>query len=256
MKLAIKFLLFILCIYFTAKFCEVETDGFRISRISSFLKSGPEITHEVRAELEPIFNQKFYYLGSGGQCWAFVSEDEHYVLKFFKFHRRKHPKLQQDFKSYQLAYDSLKNETGLVYLHLDKTESLGLIARVVDKIAIEHPIDLDTHAFLVQKKGVLVFDYIRSLMEQNKEEEARDALRQLSLLIKKRCQKGIGDEDPRLHRNIGFVGSTPIFIDTGRFKEDPSRKDPAIYQKDLTKITYRLKEWLLKEYPALAMELP
>lgn len=201
--------------------------------------------------LQGIFDQKFYYLGSGGQCWVFASEDGQYVLKFFKFHRRKKDKLQRDFKSYQIAYETLKQETGLVYLHLDKTESLGLTAKVIDKIAIEHPIDLDAHAFIVQKKAVLVFDYIRSLMDQGKQDEAKGALFKLCQLLEERCKKGIGDEDPRLHRNIGFVDGMPIFIDTGRFKNDPSRMDPAIYQKDLKKITHRLRQWLLNEYPEL-----
>ncbi|HSX03462.1 MAG TPA: hypothetical protein VLG76_01900, partial [Rhabdochlamydiaceae bacterium] len=198
----------------------------------------------------------FYYLASGGQAWVFVSEDQKFVLKFFKAHLRKRKaKFERDFKSCKLAFDELKNETGLVYLHLNKSADLHLMAKVVDKLHIEHQIDLDKTEFLVQKKATLLYDHIQKLMNEGKAQEAKQALSAVCRLILKRCEKGIFDEDPRIQCNLGFIGNEAILIDTGRLKWDLKRKNPEVYRQDLKKITYKLKSWLSDHYPELIATL-
>jgi hypothetical protein len=253
MKWPIKLFLLALPIPFLYKFCEKETDGFRISRLSTscHFTMIADIPNEVNAAL----NQKFHYLASGGQSWVFVSEDEKYVLKFFKAHlRSKKGKLERDFKSCQLAYDNLKEECGLVYLHLNETTTLKTV-QVVDKLNIVHPIDLDKTDFLLQKKGVLLYEHLQKLMEEKDLTGAKEALSSLCHLIIKRSEKGIFDEDARIHCNLGFVGNQPILLDTGRLKWDEKRKNPEIYRKDLKKITLKLKIWLEQHYPELAFHL-
>jgi len=43
------------------------------------------LSDQEHQELAQILNQKFSYIGKGAQCYAFVSDDQLYVLKFFKF---------------------------------------------------------------------------------------------------------------------------------------------------------------------------
>jgi hypothetical protein len=95
-----------------------------------------------------ILCQDFNYLGSGEECIAFLSSDGKYVLKFFRtrnltpktwlkfiplpgLEQYKFKKIDKRmirhrelFTSYKLAYEDLKEETGLIYIHLNKTKNL------------------------------------------------------------------------------------------------------------------------------------
>ncbi|HSX11972.1 MAG TPA: hypothetical protein VLF61_00585 [Rhabdochlamydiaceae bacterium] len=252
MKRYYKFVLLICLLPFLYKFCERQTDGFRVARILTS-SSGTQIGVTPQ-ELPTLLGQKFYYLASGGQAWVFVSEDQQYVLKFFKTYKRK-AKSSRDFASCQLAYDKLKEECGLLYLHLHATSHLNLSVTLVDKLHIEHPIALDQTAFLVQKKAVLLYDHIEQTMRAGNLEGAKQALSAACQLIRTRSEKGIFDEDARIHCNLGFIGAKAILIDTGRLKEDARRKEPAVMQKDLKKITHKLKLWLELHYPELVPHL-
>jgi len=270
----------VLC-YALACFCAKQTDRFSISRIHSALSYNaawevPPLEEKKQEELLSALDQKFHYLGCGGQCFAFASEDGNYVIKFFKHKIRKpltllnHPslpewvkktqkkkmdkalyKLERDFNSYKLAYEELSEETGVFYIHLNKTKELNRSIFITDKIGIEHKIALDDIEFIVQKKGELAYTYFSSLMEKGDTTGAKNALEAMLQLIVSRCKKGIFDEDARIHRNFGFVQGKPIFIDAGRFRHDLTRKDPAIYKADLIAITGRLYDWLEETYPTL-----
>lgn len=274
--------LFLVVLYQVASsFCNRQTDGFSIARIHSDLSYNPAwetaaLKLEEQQELDCALAQKFYYLGCGGQCFAFGSEDGRYVIKFFK-HRIRKPysyflkaslvgplekarqrklskalfKLKRDFTSYKIAFDELREETGIIYLHLNKTAALSRSVLIVDKLGIEHRIPLDDIEFVVQRQAELVYTRIANLMASGDRQAARQTFHALLEVIVNRCQKGVFDEDPRLHRNFGFVGDTPIFIDVGRFVRDPSRKDPAVYKADLRAITKRFRSDLEESHPEL-----
>jgi hypothetical protein len=212
-------------------------------------------------------------LSAGGQCFAFVSEDKRYVIKFFKTRfcslgsltlqtlpifsdasiQRKIDralfKLRRDFSSYVIAHRDLKEETGMLYLHLNKTTDLQKTLTIRDKIGIYHSIDLDRYEFTVQRRAELAFPYIDSLLRTGQIEKAERALLSLLAIARARCQKGIHDEDAVIARNYGFFEDKPLFIDVGRFVVDPSRKDPAIYEKDLALLTLQMRTWLEKNHP-------
>ncbi|MBS0604354.1 MAG: hypothetical protein JSS60_04860 [Verrucomicrobia bacterium] len=271
--------------YFTSTFCNKMTDGFSVARIHSDLSFNPQwetapLSTEGQKELELVFSQRFHYLGCGGQCFAFGSDDGNYVIKFFK-HKIRKPysyllqnslpgpldekrkrklnkallKLNRDFTSYKIAYEELADETGLIYIHLNKGTSLNRSVFIVDKIGIEHRIPLDDIEFVVQRQAQLVHDRIEELMQKDDIPGAKRALHAILSVIVSRCQKGVFDEDPRIHRNFGFLGDKSIFIDVGRFIRDPARKDPAVYQKDLLQITKRFRCWLQETHPELVATL-
>ena len=69
-----------------------KVDGFSVALIHSGLTFNPAWeTAPASPELDPIFSQKFHYLGCGGQSFAFVSDDGQYVIKFFKFRLFRQP---------------------------------------------------------------------------------------------------------------------------------------------------------------------
>src|SRR5437868_4094151 len=66
------------------------TDGFAIENITSqypydVKRETRSITQAEQQQIHSILSQKFSYLGKGCQSYVFVSEDDNYVLKFFKY---------------------------------------------------------------------------------------------------------------------------------------------------------------------------
>ncbi len=268
-------------IKFLPDFCAKQTDEFSLVRLQSAFPNDPSwetlpLSEADQAEFEKAIDQQYSYLGSGGQCFAFESEDGRYVLKFFK-HKLRKPQLwllslplpeplaskqrkaysrflnkhRRDFASYKLAYEQLKEQTGLICIHLNKTSTIGRSLTISDKLHIAHRIDLDRTEFILQKKADLVYPSIDKMMEEGKIEEARRALHAIVELIVSRCKQGIFDEDPRIHCNVGLIGAQAIFIDVGRFKLDPLRTAPEVYLNDLMAITERFKHWLEENHPLL-----
>ena len=199
------------------------------------------------------------------------------MIKFFKHHRRSFPpwfldlplpkslaasrekkqkekwrKLERDFKSYKLSFDKLQEETGVVYVHLNKTDDLNKQITLIDKLNIEHQIDLDKTEFVIQKKADLVYPYFEKLMKNNQVDQASKAITSIVELIINRSQKGVYDEDARIHRNFGFLHGKARIIDVGRLVNDPTQKNPEVYKKNLHKITARFMIWLEDNHPTLA----
>jgi hypothetical protein len=281
LRASLAFAVFCAAFYFAAEFCNAQTDGFSIARIHSDLSYHPEwdtapISMEKQEALKIALNQKFHYLACGGQCFAFASEDGQYVIKFFKHHIRKPysfylnmplpdflgqgrrrrlksilHKLNRDFTSYKIAYEELQEETGVIYIHLNKGTKLNYSVQIVDKIGIQHQISLDDVEFVLQRKADLVYSRISDIMAGGDLAAAREAFHSILEVILSRCQKGIYDEDPRIHRNFGFLGKKSIFIDVGRFVRDPQRKLPEVYKNDLQHITQRFRSYLEDSYPML-----
>src|SRR5258706_12163985 len=73
------------------------------------------LSAQEKENIDKILTEPFSFLGSGGQCYAFVSKDEKYVLKFFKQKANPCPL----FNSCKIAYETLKEETGMLALHLN-----------------------------------------------------------------------------------------------------------------------------------------
>ena len=266
-------------IYGAAQFSLKKTDGFSIASLESQFPSAPEwniedLAPEEKVELDKALSQPYHYLGFGGQCYAFESQDQKYVIKFFKhrfnrfqlkliensllkpfgfykIYNRFLSKHVRDFTSYKIAYDLLKKQTALLYIHLNKTSHLHKKLTLSDKIHIFHEIDLDQTEFLLQKKAQLVHPWIEEKIKEGNLTAIRKGIRSIFELIVSRCKMGIYDEDPKIHCNIGLLEEEAIFIDVGRFKKDDTRTNSSIYLQDLQNITLRFKNELGKKHPEL-----
>lgn len=262
------------------RFCHNKTDGFALRKILSSRPSYPEWEIappplEEMAAIKAALSQPYRYLGKGAQLYAFASDDEQYVLKFFRqehlrprvwfwilpaFHRKEKTqcsfrKLQKDFKSYKIAYESLKEETGLLYLHLNKSEDLHLKIPVYDKIGVEHWIELDQMEFILQKKAEMVYPTLTNWIEKNDISKAKSALTELVQVLKNRFTKEIFDKDPDLNTNFGILNGHPIQIDVGRFSKDNFYSNKEVYKLEITRITDNLKQWLEESCPELSLHL-
>lgn len=214
-----------------ARFCRSATDGF------TFLKVAEAVEAKDPAWAHPeIAGQTFTYLGRGKQCFVFASEDGKTVLKLMrKADRNKHERA-----SYQLAFNELRAETGLIAVHLEKTAPIP--ATLVDKLHIAHKVNLGDLGFLVQKRATLVFPTLTALKRQGDIAGARLAVKRLRQLLENRRAKGIWDRDSNVSKNFGFVEGEPIQIDVGRFSK--LEGESGFKGEELT-------EWIRIHYPEL-----
>ncbi len=235
------------------RFCYVKTDGFALYKIVSPFAFNPhwEVPSQSTDGLQEIFDQPFHYLARGAQSYVFLSEDGRTVIKFFRLYHLRPPlwmtaltlpltlqpfrmgkmlekwqELDKNFQSYRIACEDLKEETGLLYLHLNKTSHLKKTLTLYDKIGVVHHIDLDQMEFLVQKRADLVYPTIDALVKTEGADAAKEAITSLLNLLYQRSQKGIFDKDPDICTNFGFIGKTPVQIDIGRFRRQAAPKNP------------------------------
>ena len=268
----------IFCAILLKQFCYQKTDGFALYKIQSKLAFHPEWEVDCSHEnLDSLIDQRYYYLAKGAQSYVFASEDGKTVIKFFRIYHltpplwvtglslpiylqpykvhkmmEKEQELAKDFESYALAYNELKEETGLLYLHLNKTGHLRKKLTIVDKIGIAHAIDLDQMEFLVQKKATLIFPSIEQLVREESIDAAKQAVSNLVQLLVCRCDKGLFDKDPDLNTNFGFIGTIPVQIDIGRFRRQGENKNN---RDEISRITDNFRQWLDQKYPSLSEHL-
>jgi len=274
----IKFLLIVLSFVAIERFCHKQTHGFRIHKIQSDLSFNkqweiPPLDTETKNHIQTILSQPYYFLGSGGQCYAFVSKDRKYVLKVFKQHhmRKKHwldriipfkafrekylkrrlEKFDRLFTSCKIAYDHFKENTALLYIHLNKTKDLDMRLKFYDAIGVVHELDLDALEFTLQKKASMAFPTLTALLENHQIEEAKLRLQSLLDLIFKRSQLGIADHDPR-RRNFGFIDKKAVEIDLGSFTIEEPLKRENEGKRAFFFETMKLRRWVQKNHPELS----
>lgn len=265
-------LLFLMCVM-VDRFVESQTHLFTTCAISAQLTSHVEdsLPPKNQDEVSEILNQPFTFWNAGGQSYIFLSQDGNYVLKFFKMYRyrlpcgldqihlppsldkvrekwscRKQSRLKRDFSSYQLAYKEFQAESGLLYLHLNRTEFFPKSVRVIDNLGIAHSLNLNETPFLLQKRATLAYEAIDTLMQKGEIEEAKNRITCLVNFNRLLYQKGLYNRDAVLETNYGFDGDTPLLLDIGRLQ-----KSSDVPREDFGLIMNRLREWLAKSHPEL-----
>lgn len=255
------------------------TDDFRLSNITYSLPieagwSSLELSPSDQQALYSIFNQKFFYMGKGAQCYAFASEDEQYVLKFFKFkhlkpnflvdmlpsvppfrgfkqryQERKRRKLLGVFQGYDLAYRENRQEAKLLYLHLLPTENLRQQVTVVDKMGWERVINLDEVIFILQRKGETLRQRLQKLLSQEQLQDAERAIACILSMYIDEYHKGVYDRDHGVMQNTGFIDDQPFHLDSGKFSKEEKMRELEFYKKDLAHIIWKIDHWVKMSYP-------
>lgn len=255
------------------------TDDFRLANISydsptpAFF-SAPSLTEEEKMSVMQLLDQPFFYIGKGSQSYAFVSADEKYVIKFFKFKHlkanslveslpdvypfkaykesvssRKLRKLMSLFHGYEVAYTKNKEGSHLIYLHLGKTTDLQKNIVVIDKMGLKHTLPLDNVFFLIQDKGETLRSRLSRELDNQEIDQAKKTLGAILQMYIGEYKKGLYDHDHGVMQNSGFVGDQPFHLDLGKFNEDERMKDPAIYKEDFAQVIWKIDTWIEKNYP-------
>lgn len=266
----LKYALVALAIFGICRFTHNETAGFRLSKIQQNTFAG----HEARegTPVREILSQPFTYLARGKQSFVFLSADGKIVLKLLSNHYQRRiqlleflptfswqqkqlnyfrHKLNLTEASYQLADAELRAETGVIFLHLHKTDQFKQAVTIIDKLGIKHEIDLDSTAFILQKSAMLAYPQLEAWIQARDLDAAKKGLASYVQLLKTRFEKGIADRDPLIRTNIGFREGQALFLDLGPFSKNIS-KDP---HTEVDKITASLRAWLRERDPSLALFL-
>lgn len=256
--------------------------GFSLSNLST---KQPSIHESPPVEIDMMLNQSFHWLGSGGTCYVFLGEDGKTILKFFKYHQlyykhflshlsfpgmadawrmRKilsheklhaHKRYPSFFNSCALISGHCRDDTGLIYLCTQPNAHFNRTIKLVDGWGIPYRFNLSQTGFALQKKADLLFPYFEALLKRGQIKEAKHGIDSLLSLISRRCQKGIGDRDPNLGINFGFIEGQAIEFDLGSYYSDPSLNSRFKIARELYFTTLLLQDWLEKHSPELLNHL-
>lgn len=284
-KISIFALLLTVALYGTGRLYYAVTGGFTLSNITSTLPYDERWQIKTPSAqqqfiINDALNQEYTYLGKGCQSYVFISRDGQYVIKFLKYQRfrpqmwidlftfipavehyqnqktlEKQEKLEKVFRSWKLAYEQLQEQTGVIYVHLNKVPMNGKKLAIRDKMNFKHQIDLENTEFLVQKRAEMFAPTIQRMMKVGDANRAKRLLDKLLILLLFEYMRGIADNDHALMQNTGVMNKEPIHIDVGQFIVNDIVKDPKVYHREIFDKTYRLREWLQKHYPELADHL-
>ncbi len=260
-----QILIFFLSFIALERFCYFQTHGFSPLKIRATHPFEPRFSVDspLPSSLENKLSSKLYFLGSGKQFYAFETEDKSTVIKFVKQSRRaplpyleklKLPKplnlwkknylqarkkrLDELLTSCTIAYQSLQKETALHYIHLNPSSTWHKEVILVDNLGIEHKVDLEKTAFIIQKKGSKIAFTPKVI----------DSLISLTL---RQCQKGIANADPLIERNYGLLGEKAINLDCGSFVLKKELKIPARLKEEVFIELLSLRQYLKTNDPIL-----
>jgi len=266
-----KLLILIVSLFFLQQWVVEKSHGFTLLSIKPDVAYNLEweidpLPHEEMRQVESILSQKFHYLTRGGQAYVFVSEDGEYVIKFFKqrihllgkyffSHKRidkLHAKSHRDRMSYKLAFEALRDRTALIYFHANQTANLETNFVLVDKVPIEHQMDLNQYAFCLQKRVVPSCEYLTRLIQEGELDKAKEAVTEIIALSKDHLEKGIVDGDSRVLYNIGFINDKAILLDAGQLKRVNKDQYAHLHQVKIKELMRPLTLFFEKNSPELA----
>jgi hypothetical protein len=275
-KIKIAILIVSLSVFAYIFFLEDQFSLKNVTFNEATFYESPTSVVELKSEgIDSILNQTFTYLGKGHQSYAFLSQDQRYVLKFFKFtylksskfnnlisslpilrnyyheqKNKKEKKIKMVFNGYRLAFDKDQHHTGVFYIHLAKTNNLKKAVTLQDRFGFTHHIDLDSTFFVLQHKAETTKKVFKELLDQHDLDAFKQRMGQLLNLYVSEYKQGIFDKDHNVLSNTGFLKDNAIRIDVGRLSFRPEMQNPSLYLLDLKKIiSKRIYKWLKTSYP-------
>lgn len=258
------------------------TDDFRISNISFQMPVKEEwdiapLSSSEQDFVNQILSQQFTYIGKGAQSYVFGSEDGSYVIKFFKFKHlkpswvvdllpdiepfstykkkvaaRKARKLYGVFNSYRLAYETNREESGLIFIQLNPTQEQKEVT-LVDKIGFTRNVEINSIPFIIQYKGETLRDVLSNLLKENQVETAKQRIDQVFDLYMSEYRKSIYDHDHGVMHNTGFYQNKPFHLDVGKLNS--FEYTPEFCYDDLHKVAFKIAKWTRHQFPEYSHEI-
>jgi hypothetical protein len=270
MKKLIALAVLVLTIAAIGRSWYVAKDGFHIARIRTafpIFENAP-----IDPDHLAIFDQPFKYVGRGRQCYAFASQDDKYILKLPRLDRYEIPfyaratfphlwdallldhtsRLNFITKSFQIAGNEMKEETGTLYLHLNQSDHLKKTVQLTDRIGRKYNIDLDTSAFILQEKKPIMLPLFKQAVADGNIDQAKEILTAFIAAVESRARKGILNKDASFRRNYGYDGNKCIQIDIGSFYYKPALTSQESFERSFRETTGAVQIWLNENNPEIA----
>jgi len=216
---------------------------------------------QEREKIEGIFSAPFTYFSKGKQSYVFLSQDQKYVLKLFRFDTCRMPLGQKTvrmisewfglpvkeikrtfeadavktFLSCYLSYTVAKDQTGVVFVYLNPQKGKFPDFIVKDRMGISYKVDAGRYRFVVQRKAD---PFLKTLECAENREPLIDSYR---TLLEELQSLGLSNEDPKLSDNFGVLDGKVVAVDIGNFI--PMK----VYPKgEVNRFKDRLEKWLEK----------
>jgi hypothetical protein len=231
----------------------------------------PALDPEEEKKVATIFNQSFSFFGKSHHAYLFLSEDHKYVLKFLKSrafspksalaylrlsfnpyyqdYLNKKEERSKTFAAYKLAFTELKEETGLIYMHIHSTNTLGKKITLYDKNGKALLVDLDKTSFYLQKRGQPIYPRLSELMRSGDEKGAQNIISSVFTLIEDLKRKGAIDHDLTLYKNFGIIDDKAVQLAISKLQIDYSQK--ALKKEEIISILNPFRRWIQRNYPQL-----
>ncbi len=250
----------------TGKAWHLAKDGFSLSRTYASLPSGGFQSFDPSVSL--ALQQPYVYLGRGHQCYAFGSADGQYVIKLPRYDRyrlsfflrscpisailpyrkaiRDDIEKRQTFlhESFRLAFEELRDETALVYLHLHRTEHFQHPLIIKDRIGRVYRLDPNQTAFILQEKKPIMMAFFQDRLQAGDRKGAEEILDAFLEVVASRSQKGIYNKDPSFMRNFGWDGGKGIQIDIGSFYRKSDLPFQEARERSFQETIAHVRNWL------------
>ncbi|MBN2479934.1 MAG: hypothetical protein JXA94_06875 [Parachlamydiales bacterium] len=248
--------------------------GFRVDKITnieSFFEKSQTV--DIDDNILNILDQEFSFFNKGRQSFVFESNDGKYVIKLFRYHKYEKPfwhdaflkklsfldnfieklqkektiSYQQTMDSYNLAYEKLKNETGLIYLHIDQNKKFNKIIKIKDRFKRSYFVDLDQTGFVIQRKTNLLIPTLYYM--KNDLMAVKNVLNAFFDNINSVYEKNVYNDDRHVLKNLGIISGTVLELDIGRLKYKNDLLEFNNYKNEITYYTQYLRKWLSKNIP-------
>lgn len=217
----------------------------------------------------------YTYLGKGKQAVAFESQDKKHVIKLFYWKKplhkqwylsaenwirvisplwtvkflKKKPQITQLFTRYVWGMEDLAEDVALETIHFQPTKD-PLWITLVDAQRHYHVINLAKYPFLIQKKVVLLGDYLNHALATEGVEKGQEAIDLLCDYFNRRISMGYCDNPVVFEKNYGFLEGRPRQIDIGKLEKKPASE----LDSEKAKVMRNLQHYLLKKYPMLKLD--
>jgi len=245
-------------------------DGFSVPRIQGWegVDSYPPLEQEAIAALQ----QPYRYLGRGRQCFAFVSADGQYVLKFPRLDRYRIPfwlralnvsvldRMRFDLSeshafretmilnSFRMSWDELRGATALIAIHMPEAISSDNQLTLIDRLGRKVELPLEKTAFILQKKEEPLLRALKAALKQGDEQKAEEILSAFLAIAQEWGRKGIFNKDPKFIRDLGLDKARAYQIDIGSFYRKEGILD---FSEVIREPVQHMREWLVREAPQL-----
>lgn len=184
-------------------------------------------------QVSEILSQPFVYCGQGSTSRAYVSADGQFVIKTFlqnKFvsrtvksipiirelaNRRKElrAKYNRIFGAIH-AYQYMPEESGMIYYQFIRpTYHFHQVVQLIEKDGSITWLNPNEEEYLIQKKAVIVSEYLLKHLEQGDIEKAKSGIAKLLQMTKILYDQGIVVTVLQFLDNFGFLDDEPMRID-------------------------------------------